>query len=90
MIPPIFKGELTNEVGPFKNDWLLYSNVMEQFFTKERIFCSHKILCGENPHCKNNNDCSINNVDYPYSKCEEPFIELLNYALGDVNKLVTS
>ena len=90
LIPPIFQGKFTNEHDPQKNDWLLYSNIMEQFFHKKRIFCSHKILYGTNWHCKNDKECSLDRVDYPYSKCEDVFIELLNDVIGDVKKLVPS
>jgi len=90
LIPSTFKGQYVNEVTPEKNDWLLFSNILEQFFHKKRIYCSHKILYGTNWHCKNDKECSLTRVDYPYSKCEEPFIGLLNGVLGDVNKLASS
>ena len=90
IIPPVFKGKFTTDYDPAKNDWLLFTNVMEQFFNKKRIFCSHKILHGTNWHCKNDSECSVDKVDYPYSKCEDVFLKLLNDVLGDVRKLVPS
>jgi hypothetical protein len=86
----IFRGKYVMNYNQEKFDWFIFSDIMRQFFTKKRIFCPEKRIYGTNKHCKNDRECSLDKNYYPYSKCEDYFIDKINGVLGDVNKLVSS
>ena len=70
-----------------KTDWFLFSYIIKQFFEKKRIFCYNKIIFGRNAQCAHDKECSLDKIDYPYSNCDKDFIEMINWVVGDVNKL---
>jgi hypothetical protein len=80
----IRKGSKDNEV------LIEESSIIDQLLKKRRIFCSPKNFFGNNPNCKNDKECSIKKENYPYSKCEDGFLGVLEHVVGDVNKLVPS
>jgi hypothetical protein len=85
LMPMVFTGKYIINHDTSKYDWFLFSNIMDQFLHKKRIFCHDKIYFGANTDCKNNADCSVDKTDYPYSKCEDDFLKLINWAIGDPN-----
>jgi hypothetical protein len=88
--PLSIKGDYCTEASSEKTEWLIFYTIMEQFFHRKRIFCIDKFLFGKNPHCKNDGECSLDKIDYPYSKCDEVSIGVINRVVGNVKKLVPS
>ena len=90
-IPSIVSDDRYIKKGNIDNEVLVEeSSIIEQFLLEKRIFCSPKKFFGSNPRCENDKDCSIDKVDFPYSKCENDFLGVLEHVVGDVNKLVPS
>ena len=88
--PFAIKGIYSTKASPEKIRWYLFFNIMEQFLHKKRIFCHDKYVSGTNKHCRNDKECTVDKIDYPYSKCEKTFLDLLKDFLGDFSKLVPS
>lgn len=88
--PMIFCGDIVSNYHDDKYDWLYFTSIMDQFLHKKRIFCPDKFIWGRNSACKNDKECSFDKIDYPYSKCESDFIDMINIVLGDANKLIPS
>jgi hypothetical protein len=88
--PFSIKGIYSTKASPEKIHWYLYFTIMEQFLHQKRIFCHDKYVSGTNKHCKNDTECTVDKIDYPYSKCEKAFLDLLKYFLGDFRNLVPS